>query len=103
MRSKVAKVLIRLGITPDIKGFRYICDASEIIAGNNEVGATELYEMIASINNTTGSGVSRAIRHAIEKVSDEDMERELDIVNCRKLSQFLYTLTYKLGGLEYAK
>ena len=66
-RREIENVLLKIGVPTGIKGFRYITDAVLILNENPDISITkELYPTIANKNNTTGSRVERAIRHAFE-------------------------------------
>ncbi len=73
MRKKIENALFELVITPDLRGFDYICRGVEIIASSKEkVDMVKgLYIDIAKEFNTTQAGVERAIRHAFAKVDKE--------------------------------
>lgn len=67
-RNNVEDVLFAMGIPANVKGFKYIVDAMEII---ERYGCTVsitgvLYPKVADMNHTTPSRVERAIRHAFE-------------------------------------
>lgn len=67
-RNKVEDVLFAIGIPANMKGFKYIIDAVEIISRDGcTVSITGvLYPEVADMNHTTPSRVERAIRHAFE-------------------------------------
>lgn len=67
-RNKVEDVLFAMGIPANVKGFKYIIDAVEIISRDGcTVSITGvLYPEVADMNHTTPSRVERAIRHAFE-------------------------------------
>lgn len=104
MRKKCEEILLKLGITPDLKGFVYIADAVEII-NSEDVKVTTMYEMVAKRRNTQWTRIERAIRHAISKVtptSKEFIECIGDVDISKKSnghitnSSFLYMLAYRL-------
>lgn len=73
MRKKVQETLLSLGVTPNIKGFEYICDMVELVRDNKDrsKNATAMYIEIAQKHGVKWEKynlVGRAIRHAIEKV-----------------------------------
>ena len=91
MRKKIQDTLLSLGITPNLRGFEFICDAIEIIEEENRVKITYIYDKIAKkYDSTNGSQVERAIRHAISHV---DAAVWVSIGGAGyKNSEFLYTL-----------
>ena len=97
LRNEAADILIKYGVTPELKGFKYICDAVEIISSDNNVKTMELYSMIASMNHDEPDRVERSLRHAIGKMSDEGL-KELKMTGCRANSKFLYSFVFRLGG-----
>ena len=67
--EKISPILIKVGIVPNVKGYRYLRDAVLIAMDNMDVmnGITKkLYPMVAENFDTSSSRVERAIRHAIE-------------------------------------
>ena len=73
-----ARVLMDLGITPNLKGYGYLRAAVTIVAneGMPKRGVCrELYPRVAKQEGTTPSRVERSIRHAVEQAfnrSDPD-------------------------------
>lgn len=78
-RNRVEDVLFAMGIPANIKGFKYIMDALEVIdAEECGISMTKaLYPEVATMNHTIASRVERAIRHAFSignsKVGDYDV------------------------------
>lgn len=99
MKKKTENALIELGITPNLKGFDYICSAVEIISKSK--GKVKLvdgvYVDISKEFNTTASRVERAIRHAFSKV-DIESKAFIEYLGTDKLNNgaLLYTLAYRL-------
>lgn len=91
-RSEVENVLFEIGIPAGIKGFKYITDAILVLDKTENISVTkELYPMIAKKNNTTGSRVERAIRHAFEvarspKGNHDVVEHYIGFMNCKNYS-----------------
>lgn len=109
MRKKTGDILLKLGITPDIKGFNYIIDLVEMINNDEVTKITVAYAVAGKKNGDSGSKVERAIRHAISKINITTKEfaehiganvvraNDGNITN----SAFLYTLAYRVKeGLE---
>lgn len=68
--SRLIEVLAKSNITPTHIGYKYICNAVELVLHDNAMLnklTSELYPMIASINNTSSKAVERAIRLAVTK------------------------------------
>lgn len=97
MRRKTENVLLELGITPNLKGFEYICRAINYISVDRTVKMCKVYEFVAADLDTTYQRVERAIRHAISKMDkdSEAWEKYIGIKNTTN-SAVLYTLAMKL-------
>lgn len=103
--------LLRVGISPDLRGFDYIIKGVELLQSKLEYyrGATvkRLYTDIACTFNTTASRVERGIRHAIEAGWSRAGALEWEALGCANTvrackgvptnSQLLYTLVYLLN------
>lgn len=79
-RTKVNKLLVKLGIPQSIKGFAYIADAMEVFDEiSTDVSITKVvYPAIAKKHeNATASRVERAIRHALEHTTAKAKSAEL--------------------------
>ena len=90
MRKKIQDVLLKLGVTPNLKGFNYICDAVEMINKEGRIKVTYIYGKIARDNNENMMRVERAIRHAISHVNEETW-KSIGGAGLKN-SEFLYTL-----------
>ena len=90
MRKKIQDSLLELGVTPNLKGFSYICDAVEMISKEGRIKVTYIYDKIARDNNENMMRVERAIRHAISHVN-EGTWKSIGGAGLRN-SEFLYTL-----------
>lgn len=67
--EKISRILIKVGIVPNVKGYRYLRDAVLIAMDNMDIMNSitkRLYPMVAENFDTSSSRVERAIRHAIE-------------------------------------
>lgn len=67
----ISRVLCWLGLSPHVKGFKYLIEAIGLAIDDPSIRGrvtTELYPRIASQNDTTPSRVERAIRHAVKLV-----------------------------------
>ena len=91
MRKKIQDVLLKLGVTPNLKGFSYICDAVEMISKEGRLKVTYIYDKIARDNNEKTMRVERAIRHAISHVNEETW-KSIGGGTGLKNSEFLFTL-----------
>ena len=90
MRKKIQDTLLELGVTPNLKGFNYICDAVEMINKEGRIKVTYIYDKIARDNNEKTMRVERAIRHAISHVNEETW-KSIGGAGLKN-SEFLYTL-----------
>lgn len=108
MEEKITKLLLSLGVSPCLKGFRAIACAVRLILEDPSVLdqiTKRLYPEVARELDTTASRVERATRHAVDVMFDyQDHERIVDIlgleVNVRsgryKNSEFLSLCALKL-------
>lgn len=70
---ELRKVLIKIGIASNVKGFHYILEAINIIQNRpTHTKITYIYQTIGEKFNDTSSRTERAIRHAIEKSYKEN-------------------------------
>lgn len=61
-------LLIKIGISSNIKGFYYILDAVNFVKKQRiHTNMTTVYEILSKEHDTTASAVERGIRHAITK------------------------------------
>ncbi len=99
MRKKIENALFELGITPELKGFDYICSAVEIIQSTEERMkiVDGLYVDVAKEFKATNTKVERAIRSAFTRLDKESeaFNKYLGISNMTN-SALLYTLAYRL-------
>lgn len=97
MRRKIENKLLKLGITPNLKGFVCTCDAVEYILRNGFCSMQELYTDISNKRNLNGhTNAERLIRHAISKV-DEEKWKSMGGQGIKN-SEFLFTLAFILKG-----
>lgn len=99
MKNKIQKILLKLGITPDLKGFNYICRMIEIVKADelNKKSVIGVYQEIAEEYKTTASCVERAIRHAISKADKEsDVWKKYVGLKDVKNSKVVYTLAFNI-------
>ena len=71
MRDKIIKILLSVGVTPDLSGFEKIVSAIEIKMQEN-LGMTKIYNQLAT--DTSYANVERQIRHAISKADRKSVE-----------------------------
>lgn len=78
-RNRVEDILLSMGIPANIKGFRYIADALEVIEREGcAVGIVKvLYPKVAEMNQATANRVERAIRHAFEIANSDRGDYEV--------------------------
>lgn len=85
MNNEIQELLLKIGITPNLRGFNYIVDAVLLIASDKSkywYVTKELYPKIAEMYNSTPTRIERCIRHAITKSIDHDygeMEKILGV------------------------
>ncbi|MBR1823351.1 MAG: sporulation initiation factor Spo0A C-terminal domain-containing protein [Ruminococcus sp.] len=68
IETKIARSLLSLGISPGIKGFRYLIKAISLCVSNDMPRGSfskDIYPKIAKSYRTSSSSVERAVRHAI--------------------------------------
>lgn len=76
----ISKHLIELGVSPNLKGYKYIITAVKEVLNDETVldGVTKiLYPTIAKIHNSTSQRVEKAIRHAIEVAWSKNQNSKL--------------------------
>lgn len=111
MKPKTKKLILSLGIMPNLRGFRYLGSAIEIYADHKgQISITkELYPAVAELHNTTGIRVERAIRNAISKLGDNvPMHEVVDILGTPpgalsgtyKNSEFIALCALRIGGTK---
>lgn len=69
-RNKVENLLFDFGISPNIKGFRYIVDA--VMEYENYKPMMNVYVDVAKKNKDYHTNVERSIRHAFSKLDFQD-------------------------------
>lgn len=86
--EEVSKMLISLGITPNLKGYHYTIEAVLMGIKDKKVFTmitTGLYDGVAKKYNTTWQCVERCIRHVVEKswqmTSDENRAAILGVLS----------------------
>lgn len=104
IKDRAKDVLIKMGMPSSILGFKYIPDVMELFeAGYENAKITALYVDIGKKNNSTGSRVERAIRHAFEGVVTNGprdiVEKYLSFDNTTN-SNMLKLLYYRLKQEE---
>lgn len=70
MQKTINKMLIDMGITPNLSGYRFLSTAISMVIDNPDLITAQitktLYPDIAKLHKSTSLRVERAIRHAIE-------------------------------------
>lgn len=97
MKKKVEDVLIKLGITPNLLGFDYICRFVDYVSQNKSTKTGVIYSHIAKECDSTYWRVERAIRHAISKMDKEckTYKKYIDTENTTNAA-VLFTLAMRL-------
>lgn len=69
IKEKAFNVLVKMGMPASLLGLQYITETMELFDnGYLNTKITVLYDYIGKRNDTTGSRVERAMRHAFESV-----------------------------------
>jgi len=69
LEIKIAKILHKIGISPNIRGYYYMSEAIMMVVNDSDVinyVTEKIYGAIARRYNAAPSSVERAMRHAIE-------------------------------------
>ncbi|WP_072948553.1 sporulation initiation factor Spo0A C-terminal domain-containing protein [Ruminococcus flavefaciens] len=69
LEGVIVKTLLNLGISPNIKGYRYLRDSIFICVTSDNKNLSfnkDIYMRIAKEYNTTEASMERAVRHAIK-------------------------------------
>lgn len=76
---EIQKILLEKGLSPHLKGFRFICYAIKLVIEDNKIldNATKLlYPAIARVYNETDSNVARAISRSIKNANIQQKSLE---------------------------
>lgn len=92
---KAEQLLIELGIYPSLRGFKYICEALEMLK-SGEYQVTELYRKIGEHHNSPDYTVERNIRCALSKINYEKPIAVKYLSECPRTNR---TLLYMLDHL----
>lgn len=78
-RELIEDVLVELGLSPAMKGFRYICDIVELIleVDMSDQKAVAIYDDIAKRNNDNWKNVERAIRYSLTLIKNKNSEEKV--------------------------
>lgn len=101
--ERITNLLLKLGLRPDLAGFKYVVKAIDMILDNNlnKIPVMKLYQQIADYYNRSQENVERGIRESC-KLSTKFANKEVfynlfqyDYESTRrsmKPSMFLYTV-----------
>lgn len=81
LENEIANILIRCGISQNLKGYLYLKEAILLAVENPNITfqlTKILYPMIADSYDTTPECVERSMRHAIDKSWKESLRYELE-------------------------
>ena len=87
-RNRIEEALLKMGIPANMKGFRYITDAVQILMEDLDTPLVKvIYADIAKKNKTKSSRVERCIRSAFERARSEKgdyeiVEHYIGFINC---------------------
>lgn len=71
-RTKIEDALLAMGVPTNVKGFKYIVDAVDLLEKDENMGMIkELYPKVGNLNGTTGERAERSIRHAFRIARSE--------------------------------
>ncbi len=76
----IVRTLYSLGLSSNLKGFRYVCTAVEMVIEDREylsLITKRLYPELAKRFSTTSSAVERAVRHLVDKVFVQNTGTEI--------------------------
>lgn len=97
MKERIENMVLDLGIMPNLKGFKYLTRAIELVAEDKVNNVCEdIYEAIAKEVNTKKDCIERCIRHAISKIDIETTDLKCGFRN----SEVIYTLALKIKQEE---
>ena len=86
MQKTINKMLLDMGITPNLSGYRFLSTAISMVIDNPDLITAQitktLYPDIAKLHKSTSLRVERAIRHAIEVAYLKGQPREVLGVAC---------------------
>lgn len=83
LERAISRLLLRLGISPKLLGYKYLVESIKLVYANNKYLrciTTQLYPTVAEKYNTTAINVDRAIRHSISitfQKKDEELLNEI--------------------------
>lgn len=70
--KEIENRLVYLGITPNLRGFGYICDAIELAENSSYIKMEDVYACVSEKHKSANrSSIERAIRYSITKVNKE--------------------------------
>ena len=101
--ERISMILLTCGISPHIRGFRYLRDAIKLVcskASEHDLKVTkDIYPAIALATNTAPSRIERGIRHAIESAWERGKLSGVRSV----IGLELYDQSYKPTNWEFIK
>ena len=110
--KQIMKLLLQMGITPDLKGFHYLTDAIRIwgSSGPDKTSVTKtVYPLVAEKYGVQPRIVERNIRHALDALGARvPLERTAGILGVDievfpdgfTNSQFIALCALRIGGTE---
>ena len=101
--ERISMILLTCGISPHIRGSKYLRDAIKFVCGKPSVHdlkvTKDVYPAIAKMNDTEPSRIERGIRHAIESAWERG--KLTGVRNVIGLE--LYDKSYKPTNFEFIK
>lgn len=90
MRTRIENILLKLRITPNLKGFNCICEVVEMILKEPDIKLMDCYSLVGQKLGIDASSVERVIRHCVKKIDLNEWEKIGG--SGTKNSEFIYTL-----------
>lgn len=94
--QELSSLLLKIGIPPQNKGFRYISEAAKLIMAKPDLVnnlTKKLYPDIGEIYHTGSNNVERGIRHAIEVAWNSGKLQNINKITDRELIDLKYKPT----------
>lgn len=74
-KDRITKEMELIGVKPNVKGFKYLCDAIELYCNGQ---TDKLAQSVANTYHVTADSVDKAMRHAITTAWNRDQENFLN-------------------------
>ena len=95
------KILIKLGISSNVKAFYYILKSIEIVKKQQiHTNITTIYEMLSKNDENTQSGIERSIRNSITHSYKANRVMRRIYADKPKNANFIYDLAFNTDIFE---